>query len=111
MDQSLGGYQLQAFSWCLLTAKLLAINTHALLLDTSYHIGTDELNAQIQTLKLEQELVNINKITWFVLPYFLVEYIKNEELLTIVQIIMKRHFCTYSGDSHNGYKMKTIFSS
>lgn len=63
MDQSLGGYQLQAFSQCLLTAKLLAINICALLLDTSYHIGTDELNAQIQTLKLEQELVNINKIT------------------------------------------------
>lgn len=47
--------------------------------DTSYHIGADVLNAQIQILKLEQEFFNINKATWLVLPYFLMEDIKNED--------------------------------
>lgn len=37
-------------------AKLLAINIHALLLGTSYQVGTDVWNTQIQILKLEQEL-------------------------------------------------------
>lgn len=62
-----------------INSQTVVINTHALLLDISYHIGTDVWSAQMQILKLEQGLVNSKKVKWLVLRYFLVQDIKNKD--------------------------------